>query len=178
MRPEEEWLLQSIQGGSKDDFARLLAEYRPLLHAVVFARTGDLPGSARRVAAAYAPLWERLHADPAPVDLPGEVRRAAESAVGEVVVAGAAGDDAGSGLPESEKLRLHRALIARVAGLDEQGRAVFVLRYLYRLPYAEIARLLGMAPTDSRTQVQSVHAVIAAELDRLAEGEGAARGMP
>ena len=222
MTMEDDLRLEAIRDGDADELARLLQDYRPLAHAVLFARTGDLPGSGRRVPEVCTRLQERLAADPAPTDLPAEVRILAGETVSEVASASAAvgtkdaraaapGDsaanardpsapsarsgektDAAGGpplapvapnaLPPEDsgsfagtgKLRLHRALLARAADLDGNGRAVFVLRYLYRVPYADIARLLGLSGTDARLRVQAIHAALA---DEIARHESAGEGI-
>ena len=171
--PEAE-LIARLRKGEHEAAVRLLTTYRPLVHAVMFARCLDLTRAAEREADVHPKLLVRLTEPSPPADVAAAVRELAAACAPPAEEAGPDGDHS---LSQTEKVRVHRAFQGRVRALPEADRPLFVLRFVYRLPYAEIARLLGRGLGAVRDDLQRVHLGLLGEADRLEREEGIAHGL-
>ncbi|MBI3272400.1 MAG: hypothetical protein HYZ53_25635 [Planctomycetes bacterium] len=201
---EGAWL-DATRAGDGEAFYRLVDAYRPLAHAVLFRETGELAPSTARMAAIFQGLYARVTAgEVAAAELPALVRAMAREAWAAGVAPAAAeptekttaGAAAGGGGPNgaeetagetpnagghsvhgTEKLRAQRAVAALSGRLEPGLRAHFILRFVYRLPYRELARLLGESSSDARATLQRVHEVVSQEVSRLEKEEGLRLGL-
>jgi RNA polymerase sigma-70 factor (ECF subfamily) len=174
-RARREWdaedgdLLREIAGGDTDAFRRLFQRYYPRVHAFIFRRLGDSAAAEDTTVETFAELWrtaKRFRGESRPSTWIYGVahfkalaaRRAAMrnkrskviSVDFETLSRAPADGDLHQELEAREEIRRVRKAIQ---SLPQRYRQVIELAFFENLPYAEIARRLGMAEGTVKTQV-------------------------
>jgi len=136
-------MLNRAEAGNVFSFQQLLERFKAFAHLSAFLATGDFRVAGAVAAEAMASGFPSLPATAGTVDFLRWIDEKTE------VAARARGEDdpdaAGlSRFADSRKLRRHRAILGVVREMRAEWRMPFLLRYVERWRYGEIAALLGM----------------------------------
>lgn len=162
-------LVREMRGGSADAAGLLFHRYQRAAMAIAFSKTRDLDAAAEVVQDAWISALKQIGRLEDP-------RRFA--AWFGTIVANLARDRARRRLTEhAARERLHREapaaaeprerdqrLLHSVQGLDEEGRALILLRFMGELSYSEIADTLGLPLNRVKWGIQSAFERLRREL--------------